>query len=93
MSTLQVMFTVWGVLIAGFTALMVYRAHLTQHETDELFLSESADPSREQEHDDIVRRVNQLRPLVTGFGGAAALLTVAIVGVVVAQALPYVKFH
>lgn len=92
MNTLQILLTVWGVLVAGFTALMVYRATLTQHETDELFLSETADNHREREHDDIVRRVNRLRPLVTGFGGAAALMTVAIVGVVVAQALPYVKF-
>jgi hypothetical protein len=92
MNTLHVLLTVWGVLIAGFTALMVYRATLTQHETDELFLSETADHYREEEHDDIVRRVNSIRPLVTGFGGAAALLTMAIVGVVVAQALPYVQF-
>ena len=92
MSTLQVMFTVWGVLIAGFTALMVYRAHLTQHETDELFLSESADNFREQEHDAIVRRVNQLRPLVTGFGGAAALMTVAIVGLFLVENARYIKF-
>ena len=92
MNTLHVMLTIWGVLIAGFTALMVYRAHLTQHETDELFLSESADRFREDEHDDLVRRVNNLRPLVTGFGGAAALMTVAIIGVILAQSLPYVKF-
>ena len=92
MSTLNIMLTVWGLLVAGFTLLMVYRGHLTQHETDELFLSETADQSREQEHDDIVRRVQGLGPLVTGFGGAAALLTVAIVGVVLAQNLPYVKF-
>ena len=89
---LQLMLTVWGVLVAGFTALMVYRGHLTQHETDELFLSETADHFREQEHDALVRRVNQLRPLVTGFGGAAALMTVAIISTVVVQALPYVKF-
>ncbi len=92
MSTLQVMISVWGVLIAAFTAVMVYRGQLTRHETDELFLSETADRSREREHDEIVRRVQSLRPLVTGFGGAAALLTVAIVSVVVKQALPYVKF-
>lgn len=89
---LQLMFTVWGVLIAGFTALMVYRGHLTQHETDELFLSETADQFREQEHDALLRRVRQLRPLVTGFGGAAALMTVAILGTIVVQALPYVRF-
>ncbi len=92
MSTMQVLLTIWGVAIAAFTAVMVYRATLTQHETDELFLSENADHAREDEHDDIVRRVNNLRPLVTGFGGAAALMTAAIIAMVLVQSLPYVKF-
>jgi hypothetical protein len=93
MNAMQILLTLWGLAVAAFTAVMVYRATLTQHETDELFLSENGDHFREDEHDDIVRRVNNLRPLVTGFGGAAALMTVAIIGMVLVQALPYVKFR
>jgi hypothetical protein len=86
------MFAVWGVLIVGFTAVMVYRAHLTQHETDQLFLSDNPDLFNEPEHDEIVRRVNFIQPIVNGFGGAAALVTMLIVGVYVANALPHVRF-
>lgn len=93
MQPLTVMFTLWAIAAAGFTLLMVYRAHLTQHETDQLFLNENEEVDfNHAEHDDIVRRVNLLQPFCTGFGGAAALMTVAIVGTFVYQALPYVKF-
>ena len=92
MNALHIMFTIWGILIAAFTVLMVYRGHLTQHETDQLFLSDNTDRYLEEQHDAIVRRVNFIQPLCTGFGGAAALITVLIVGVYVAQALPNVHF-
>jgi hypothetical protein len=76
----------WIVAVAAFVALMVYRGHLTQHETDELFLSSSnEDSSRHQEHDDIVRRVNKLKPYCQSAGGIAALITVCIIGVEVAH--------
>jgi hypothetical protein len=91
MQTLPIMFILWALAVAGFTALMVYRAHLTQHETDQLFLSDldcETDCAGHVEHDDIVRRVNRLRPYCQGFGGAAALITIAIVGVWVVQAIP-----
>jgi len=81
MTALGITFTVWAILTAGFVALMVYRGHLTQHETDQLFLSDNANHNSVEEHDDIVRRVNSLQPLLKGFGGAAAISTVALIGV------------
>jgi hypothetical protein len=93
MNTLTIMFFLWGLAATGFTAVMVYRAILTQHETDQLFLGrDELVDFNHAEHDEIVRRVNRLRPFYQGFGGAAALITVAIVSVYVAQALPYVRF-
>ena len=84
MHALNIVFTAWVVLTAGFVALMVYRGHLTQHETDQLFLSDNCNPNIQDEHDDIVRRVNRIQPLCKGFGGAAAISTVALLGVYLA---------
>jgi hypothetical protein len=85
MHTLNIVFIAWVILTAGFVCLMVYRGHLTQHETDQLFLSENCSHNSQDEHDEIVRRVNRLQPLCKGFGGAAALSTVALIGVYLAS--------
>ena len=85
MTTLSVMATLWGLFVTAFVGLMVYRGHLTQHETDQLFLSENATHSVQDENDDIIRRVNRIQPVCKGVGGAAALFTVLVVGVWVAQ--------
>jgi len=81
MSTLSVMAAIWGLFVTAFVILMVYRGHLTQHETDQLFLSESAPISVQEENDEIIRRVNFIQPICKGVGGAAALFTVLVVGV------------
>lgn len=86
MQTLTVMSTVWVISVAAFVVLMVYRARLTNHETDELFLGDSDDDSnRKHEHDDIVRKVNRINPYCQGAGGIAALTTIAVVGIEVAR--------
>jgi hypothetical protein len=85
MTTLSVMASIWGLFVAAFVGLMVYRGYLTQHETDQLFLSESATSSVQDENDDIIRRVNFIQPICKGVGGVAALFTVIIAGVWVAQ--------
>ncbi len=81
MSTLSVMAAIWGLFVTAFVILMVYRGHLTQHETDQLFLSESAPDTVQKENEDIIRRVNFIQPICKGVGGAAALFTVLVVGV------------
>ena len=85
MSILSVMAAIWGIFVVAFVGLMVYRGHLTQHETDQLFLSESATSSVQDENDDIIRRVNRIQPICKGVGGAAALFTVLVAGVWFAQ--------
>jgi hypothetical protein len=80
MSTITVMMVVWGVVVTAFVILMVYRAHLTNYETDQLFLSEAAPSAIHQEQDDIVRRVNKLNPLCKGVGGVAVICTLAVGG-------------
>ena len=93
MQALTLMSILWIITIAAFIALMVYRGHLTQHETDELFLADAADDSfRKHEHDEIVAKVNFIQPFCQGTGGAAVLITVAIIGVAIAQNIKYVHF-
>jgi hypothetical protein len=75
-----------------FVGLIIYRSQLTRHEVDEVFLNDSVDHEREIEHDEIVRRVDQIDPFVKTAGGAAALLTLSVIGVYVAQILPTVHF-
>ena len=79
------MAVIWGIFVTAFVGLMVYRGHLTTHETDQLFLSESALPHAQLENDEIIRRVNFIQPFCTGVGGAAALITVLVFGVWVAE--------
>jgi len=87
MSTLAIMLSIWGVIVVAFIALMVYRGHLTQYETDQLFLNETAPSHVHEENDAIIRRVQMIQPICTGVGSLAALMTVAIIGVWLAQAM------
>jgi hypothetical protein len=94
MHVLPILVALWGASVIGFIAVMIYRATLTQHETDQLFLSDdSAHVSAgHQEHDDIVARVDKLRPYYQGLGGAAVLMTVLVVGVYIVEQLPNLSF-
>ena len=85
MTTLHIVAIIWGICVTAFVGLMVYRDTLTQHETDQLFLSESALPVVQEENDEIIRRVNFIQPYCAGAGGVAALMTVLVFGLWVAQ--------
>lgn len=93
MHAYDVISILWAIALTAFVALMVYRGHLTQHEEPELFLDDNADMLlRKKEHDRIVRRVQLIQPYCKSTGGLTAALTVLILGVEVARALPYVHF-
>ncbi len=85
MSALHIAAIVWGVCVTVFVGLMVYRGTLTQHETDQLFLSESALPDSQQENDKIVRRVNFIQPYCAGAGAVASLMSIVLFGLWVAR--------
>jgi len=82
MNALPAMFIAWAIFVTGFVALMVYRGNLTRYEEEQLFLTDSANHQQE-EQSVIVSRVKRIQPYIHIFGGAAAALTVAIVGVYV----------
>jgi hypothetical protein len=90
MHVLPILLVLWGVSVIGFMAVMIYRATLTQHETDQLFLSDDTAhvSAGHQEHDEIVARVDRLRPYYQGLGGVAVLMTVLVVGVYIIEQLP-----
>ena len=92
MDALPVMFVAWGVVVAAFIGLMIYRAQLGRQETDQLFLSENTPEFEREEQEIVQRRVRFIQPLCNGLGGVAALLTVTLVGIYVVRLLPYVKF-
>ncbi len=84
---------VWAVVSAALVAVLIYRATLTQHETDQLFLNDEVTHClSHEEHDRIVARVNRLKPLYQGLFGATILMTVIVAGMYVAQVLPSMQF-
>jgi hypothetical protein len=93
MDALQIMIAFWSLLVIGFIGLMIYRAHLTQYETDQLFLNEQGGPSSlHQENDEIIRRVNFIQPICKGVGGVTVLMTLLIIGVYAAEVIPTMHF-
>jgi hypothetical protein len=87
MNALTISLSIWGLVIAAFVVLMVYRGYLSQHETDQLFLSEAVPSAGHQENDDIIRRTNSIEPLCKGVGGAAILMTLVVAGIWLTQML------
>jgi len=87
MNALTISLSVWGLVVAAFVVLMIYRGYLSQHETDQLFLSETAPSAVHQEHDEIARRATSIEPICKGIGGAAVLMTLVVAGIWLAQTL------
>lgn len=88
------MILTWAIVSAALVVVMIYRATLTQHETDQLFLSDEESLCRQHvEHDRILARVNGLRPLYQGLTGATVLMSVLIAGLYVAEIWPRISFH
>jgi uncharacterized membrane protein YjfL (UPF0719 family) len=90
MSTLVILLIAWGGLTAVLIGLLIYRGTLTMHEDDQLFLGES-ESHMEKEQMEIMRKVNQLGPLVKILGTASAALILTIAGVAVYQAMTQVQ--
>ena len=83
----------WATVTLALILVMIYRATLTQHETDQLFLSdETSSSNTHQENDRIVARVNRIRPIYQGLWGATVVLSLVVAGMYVAQMLPGMKF-
>jgi hypothetical protein len=81
MNAFSVVTVIWGLVALTFVILMVYRANLGNHETEQLFLNEEDAPSSlHQENDEVVRRLDALVPICKSFGAAAIVLTLVVAG-------------
>ncbi len=87
MTTLTLLIVIWAVALVAFVALLIYRGHLTEHETDQLYLGEDAPTSFHRDNDEVIRKVRIVQPICLGMGGLTLLLTLAIAGIWVAQKL------
>lgn len=88
------MILTWAVVSAALAVVMIYRATLTQHETDQLFLAdEDTLCPQHVEHERILARVNRLKPLYQGLTGATIVMSALIVGVYMAEVWPQISFR
>ncbi|MGA3008422.1 MAG: hypothetical protein ABSE59_11090 [Opitutaceae bacterium] len=71
--------TVWGVLTTALVVLLIYRSALSMHEDDQLFL-DSAESHLEKEQQQLIVRINQLRPFVNILGASSGVLVLLMVG-------------
>jgi hypothetical protein len=86
------MLLLWAVVATALLLVMVYRATLTQHETDQLFLGDEKGPcASHEEHDRILARVSKIRPVCQGLTGITVLMTVLIAGLYVVELWPRVS--
>jgi hypothetical protein len=88
MNMLMSITLLWAVITVSFIVAMIYRASLSNHETDQLFLNETTPSSMHQENDEVVRRLNSLAPICKGLGGVTILLTLLAGGMWIVHTLP-----
>lgn len=88
------MILTWAAVSASLVLVMIYRATLTQHETDQLFLSdEESRCAGHVEHDRILARVDRIRPLYQGLTGATVLLSAWIAVAYLVEVWPELSFR
>lgn len=82
MAHISLFLILWAVVAACFLGLLAYRGTITRYEEDQLFLSDN-NKNEHDEQDEILRKVNRMRPIINAFGGIAGIVTVGIVGMFV----------
>ena len=87
MTTLSVLIVIWAVMLIAFIALLIYRGHLTEHETDQLYLNEEEPTSFHRDNDAVVHRVMIIHPLCIGAGSLTLVMTLIIAGIWLTQKL------
>ena len=90
MTPLTWLLSIWGVFTGILVILLIYRGTLSMHEDDQLFLSDPDSP-RHREQEELLVKMNKLRPMLKLFGTASGLLILAIGGLFVYQSLTVVQ--
>jgi hypothetical protein len=90
MTHLAWLLIVWGVLTAVLIVLLIYKSTLNMREDDQLFLDES-ESHMALEQADVLRRINQIGPVVRIFGAASGVLILVIAGMWIYQGFTQVQ--
>ena len=80
---------VWSALFFSVLALLVYRGQLTRYEQDQLFLEDEdlqIVQRNKQANENILMRLNRMKPFLSTVGVAAGLVTTTVVGMYVYNA-------
>jgi hypothetical protein len=86
MSLLTVLMIVWGVLTGILVLLLIYRSTLAMHEDDQLFLND-AESHLQNEQTELLKRMNQIRPILRVLGAGSGLLILVIGGLWIWQGI------
>jgi hypothetical protein len=79
MSTMMMLSILWAVITAALVIVLIYRSTLSMHEDDQLFLDESTANIR-AEQEALLKRMNQITPIVRILAAASGLLILVIAG-------------
>ena len=86
MSFMPFMWIIWAVFTATLLVLLLYRGTLTRYEEDQIFLDDSSN-MQQQEQSAIVRKVQRMQPALRIAIGATCVMSVAILGIYIWDAL------
>jgi hypothetical protein len=70
---------VWAVITTVLVIVLIYRSTLSMHEDDQLFIDESTANLR-AEQEALLKRMNQITPIVRILAAASGLLILVIAG-------------
>lgn len=88
------MIVTWTFVSAALAVVLIYRATLTQHETDQLFLSDEETLSAQHvEHERILAQMRRLRPVYQGLTGATIVMSALIAGIYMVEVWPQISFR
>ncbi len=77
MEPMSVLFMIWAVLTTALVVVLIYRTVLTMHEDTQLFL-DKAEEHLEKEQQQLMVRMNLVRPFVTVLGASSGLLVLVM---------------
>jgi hypothetical protein len=86
MSYVLVIWVVWGALGLVLLGLILYRASITRHEEDQIFLEETS-TMQQQEQELIMKRVRPVENMIRICGGAEGVVTLGILAFYLMDAL------
>jgi hypothetical protein len=79
MSTMLIMWIVWGAVAITLLALLGYRGTLTRYEEDQIFLDEAGN-HQAKEQSDILVKIRKIDPFVRVAIGATCAMSVCLLG-------------